>query len=101
MDLHQFLSEELEKIDEIYSSFISETADKKAKFINLGQNAVSILNISFLEDVIILAKRLSQGGKEILARAEEVGYEGTTLTTIAEEISNRCKEHYSAFLKEV
>lgn len=100
MDIHQFLFEELEKIDEIYSGFIVETADKKAKFINPEQDATRILSTSFLGDLIELTKRLYEGARSVLARAEEDGYMGDTIIMIADEISKRCKEHYFTFLNE-
>jgi hypothetical protein len=100
MDMHQFLTEELEKIDEIYATFINETADKKAKFINPLQDATRILSTAFLEDYIELTKRLYDGAKRTLARAEEEGFDRITIGMVAEEISPRCKEYLSAFLGE-
>lgn len=100
MDMHQFLTEELDKIDEIYSNFLNEMVNKKAKFINPSQDATRILSTSFLEDYVELTKRLYVGAKKTLARAEEEGFDRTTISMVAEEISPRCKEYLSAFLGE-
>ena len=100
MDMHQFLTEELEKIDEIYSSFISDTANKKARFIDPAQDVPGLPSTSFLEDYIELTKRLYNGAKRTLARAEDEGFDRTIINMVANEISPRCKEYLLTFLRE-
>ncbi len=100
MELSQFLSEELEKIDDIYFGFINEMADKKAKFINPEKDGARILSTSYLRDIIDLTKRLYEGARGTLARAEEDGFMGDTLSIIADELSTRCRKYLSGFLGE-
>lgn len=95
--MHQFLTEELEKIDEIYSSFIIEITEKNAKFIIPGKDVLWESSVSKIGDLLELTKRLYDGAKKSIARAEEEGFQKEALQTVAEEVSALCKKYHSDF----